>query len=195
MNELTTYFYYRTSTEFQDETRQIEAALKHGVSEDCIYGDKITGVSNYGDRPEYSKMVALLQPQDCVITEDLTRYGRSMVLMLVEINNLLEKGVQIKTLDGRLDTTTMPEEIVRLIVGVMGYAAEMELKNLKRRTAEGRAVAISRGVKMGRKKSTTHHQFEEIKAMRLHQRGYGSIAKSLGLSKSTVQRLCKSSGI
>ena len=43
--------------------------------------------------------------------------------------------------------------------------------------------------------STTHHQFEEIKAMRLHQRGYGSIAKSLGLSKSTVQRLCKSSGI
>ena len=103
--------------------------------------------------------------------------------------------MQIKTLDGRLDTTTMPEEIVRLIVGVMGYAAEMELKNLKRRTAEGRAVAISRGVKMGRKKSTTHHQFEEIKAMRLHQRGYGSIAKSLGLSKSTVQRLCKSSGI
>ena len=89
----------------------------------------------------------------------------------------------------------MPEEIVRLIVGVMGYAAEMELKNLKRRTSEGRAVAISRGVKMGRKKSTTHHQFEEIKAMRLHQRGYGSIAKSLGLSKSTVQRLCKSSGI
>ena len=172
MNELTTYFYYRCSTEFQDETRQIEAALKSGVSEDCIYGDKITGVSNYGDRPEYSKMVALLQP-----------------------NNLLEKGVQIKTLDGRLDTTTMPEEIVRLIVGVMGYAAEMELKNLKRRTAEGRAVAISRGVKMGRKKSTTHHQFEEIKAMRLHQRGYGSIAKSLGLSKSTVQRLCKSSGI
>ena len=48
---------------------------------------------------------------------------------------------------------------------------------------------------MGRKKSTTHHQIEEIKAMRLNQRGHGSIAKSLGLSKSTVQRLCKTSGI
>ena len=34
LNELTTYFYYRCSTEFQDETRQIEAALKSGVSED-----------------------------------------------------------------------------------------------------------------------------------------------------------------
>ena len=136
-NQVTTYFYYRCSTDGQDETRQVEAALKAGVLKENIYGDKITGVSRYGDRPEYSKMVALLQSDDLVITEDLTRYGRSMVLMLVEINKLLEMGIRIKTLDGRLDTTTMPEEIVRLIVGVMGYAAEMELKNLKRRTSEG----------------------------------------------------------
>ena len=192
---MTTFFYYRCSTEGQDETRQIEAALKAGVEQGNIFGDKITGVSNYGERPEYSKMVAMLQPDDLVITEDLTRYGRSMILMLVEINKLLEKGIQIKTLDGRLDTTTMPEEIVRLIVGVMGYAAEMELKNLKRRTAEGRAVAISRGVKMGRKQSYTHHQMEEIKNMRAGGRGYGAIAKSLGMSKTTVHRFCKKVGV
>ena len=192
---MTTFFYYRCSTEGQDETRQVEAALKAGVEQDNIFGDKITGVSNYGERPEYSKMVAMLQPDDLVITEDLTRYGRSMILMLVEINKLLEKGIQIKTLDGRLDTTTMPEEIVRLIVGVMGYAAEMELKNLKRRTAEGRAVAISRGVKMGRKQSYTHHQMEEIKNMRAGGRGYGAIAKSLGMSKTTVHRFCKKVGV
>ncbi len=192
---MTTFFYYRCSTEGQDETRQVEAALKAGVEQDNIFGDKITGVSNYGDRPEYSKMVAMLQPDDLVITEDLTRYGRSMILMLVEINKLLEKGIQIKTLDGRLDTTTMPEEIVRLIVGVMGYAAEMELKNLKRRTAEGRAVAISRGVKMGRKQSYSHHQMEEIKNMRAGGRGYGAIAKSLGMSKTTVHRFCKKVGV
>ena len=192
---MTTFFYYRCSTEGQDETRQVEAALKAGVEQSNIFGDKITGVSNYGERPEYSKMVAMLQPDDLVITEDLTRYGRSMILMLVEINKLLEKGIQIKTLDGRLDTTTMPEEIVRLIVGVMGYAAEMELKNLKRRTAEGRAVAISRGVKMGRKQSYTHHQMEEIKNMRAGGRGYGAIAKSLGMSKTTVHRFCKKVGV
>ena len=40
-----------------------------------------------------------------------------------------------------------------MVVGVMGYAAEMELKSLKKRTAEGRAVAKSRGVKFGRKKT------------------------------------------
>ena len=70
-------------------------------------------------------MVALLKPNDCVWAEDLTRFGRSMVQMLVEINKLIEQKIHIKTLDCRLDTTSMPEEIVRLIVGVMGYAAEM----------------------------------------------------------------------
>ena len=72
---------------------------------------------------------------------------------------------------------------------------EMELKNIKRRTAEGRAVAISRGVKMGRKKTYDTFQIEEIKNMRASQRGYGSIAKSLGMSKSTIARLCREEGI
>ena len=69
------------------------------------------------------------------------------------------------------------------------------MNNIRRRTAEGRAVAISRGVKMGRKRSFTQSQAEEIKNMRRSERGYGSIAKSLGMSKSTVQRFCISSGI
>ena len=192
---MTSYFYIRCSTDQQDETRQIEMAKKRGIEESNIFIDKITGVSEYGDRPQYSKMVEQLKPFDCVHTEDLTRYGRSMVQMLVEINKLIEKDIHVITEDGRLNTQTMPKEIVRLIVGVMGYASECELLNLKRRTAMGRAVAVSRGVKMGRKRTFSHHQEEEIRNMRRGQRGYGSIAKSLGMSKSTVQRFCIGAGI
>ena len=187
MNKI--YGYWRCSTDAQDQERQIRA-LK-GAGCEIVVGDFITGTSNYGDRKELSKLLDEIQENDLLILDELNRLGRTMVTMLVEVNKLLEKGVKIRTLDGRLDTTTMPEEIIRLIVGVMGYAAEMELKNIKRRTAEGRKVAVSRGVKMGRKKSYTQHQMEEIKSMRMAQRGYGSIAKSLGMSKSTVQRLCK----
>ena len=79
-----------------------------------------------------------------MILDELNRLGRTMVTMLIEVNKLLEKGVKIRTLDGRLDTTTMNKEIINFIVGVMGYSAEMELTNIKRRTAEGRAVAKSR---------------------------------------------------
>ena len=185
----TIYGYWRCSTDQQDQERQIRSLKDAGC--ESIVGDFITGTSNYGDRKELSKLLEEIQENDLLILDELNRLGRTMVTILVEVNKLLEKGVKIRTLDGRLDTTTMPEEIIRLIVGVMGYAAEMELKNIKRRTSEGRKVAVSRGVKMGRKKSYTNYQVEEIKSMRASQRGYGAIAKSLGMSKSTVQRLCK----
>ena len=189
----TIYGYWRCSTDQQDQERQIRSLKDSGCEK--VVGDFITGTSNYGEREELSKLLDEIQEGDLLILDELNRLGRTMVTMLVEVNKLLEKGVKIKTIDGRLDTTTMPEEIIRLIVGVMGYAAEMELKNIKRRTAEGRKVAVSRGVVMGRKRSYSHHQIEEIKAMRASQRGYGSIAKSLGMSKSTIQRLCVREGI
>ena len=189
----TIYGYCRCSTDQQDQERQIRSLKDAGC--EVVVGDFITGTSNYGDRKELSNLLENIQENDLLILDELNRLGRTMVTMLVEVNKLLEKGVKIRTLDGRLDTTTMPEEIIRLIVGVMGYAAEMELKNIKRRTAEGRKVAVSRGVKMGRKRSFSKHQEEEIKNMRIAQRGYGSIAKSLGMSKSTVQRFCIGAGI
>ena len=181
--------YWRTSTTEQDSERQ-QASLRAAGCE-RIYGDQITGTSAYGDRPELSKCLEGLRDGDTLVIHELDRLGRLMVEMLVEVNNLLERGVAIKTLDGRLDTASMPEELVKLVVGVMGYAAEMELKSLKKRTAEGRAVAISRGVKFGRKKTYTEHQEVEVLKKRSEGEGYGTIARSLGMSRSMVQRIVK----
>ena len=189
----TIFGYWRCSTDAQDQERQIRSLKEAGV--EVLRGDKITGTSDYSDRKELSKLLDEIKEGDLLILDELSRLGRTMVTMLVEVNKLLEKGVKIRTLDGRLDTTTTNKEIINLIVGVMGYSAEMELSNIRRRTEEGRAVAVSRGVKMGRKRSYSQHQIEEIKAMRKSQRGYGSIAKSLGMSKSTIQRFCVKEGI
>ena len=189
------YGYWRCSTDLQDQERQVIALKEEGVPEENIYGDKITGISNYGDREELSKCLDLLEPDDLLILEDLTRLGRTMVTMLVEVNNLIERGVYIKTLDGRLDSSLMNEEIVRLIVGVMGYAAECELRNIKHRTSEGRAVAKTRGVKFGAKRKFDKYQVAEILEKRKQGQGYGTIAKSLGMNRSTVQKIVEREGV
>ena len=183
------YGYWRCSTNLQDQERQVIALKEEGVPEKNIFGDKITGTSNYGDREELSKCLDLLQVNDLLILEDMTRLGRTMVTMLVEVNNLIERGVFIKTLDGRLDTSLMNDEIVRLIVGVMGYAAECELKSIAHRTSEGRAVAKSRGVKFGAKRKYDKYQVAEIMDKRSQGQGYGTIAKALGMGRSTVQMI------
>ena len=185
----TIYGYWRCSTDAQDQERQIRSLKDAGC--EVIVGDKITGTSNYGDRKELSGLLDVIEDDELLILDELSRLGRTMVTMLVEVNKLLEKGVKIKTLDGRLDTTTMPKEIINLIVSVMGYSAEMELSNIKRRTAEGRAVALSRGVKFGMKRVYDKFQIGEIMKKRSQGEGYGTIAKSMGMSRSTVQTIVK----
>lgn len=37
--------------------------------------------------------------------------------MLVQMNGLMKRGIHIKTFDKRLDTASMPKELVRLVVG------------------------------------------------------------------------------
>ena len=185
----TIFGYWRCSTDAQDQERQIRSLQDAGC--EVIVGDKITGTSDYGDRKELAKLLDEIEEGSLLILDELSRLGRTMVTMLVEVNKLLEKGVKIKTLDGRLDTTTMNKEIINLIVGVMGYSAEMELTNIKRRTAEGRAVAKSRGVKFGMKRKYDKHQIAEIMRKREEGEGYGTIARSMGMSRSTVQTIVK----
>ena len=183
------YGYWKCSNNLQDQERQVLALKEEGVPEANIFGDTIIEASNYEDRKELSKCLGLLQQDDLLILEDMTRLGRTMVTMLLEVNNLIERGIYIKTIDGRLDTSLMNEEIVRLIVGVMGYAEECELKNIKNRTSEGRAVAKNRGVKFGAKRKYDKYQIAEIMDKRRQGKGYGTIAKSLGMNRSTVQKI------
>ena len=99
--------------------------------------------------------------------------------------------MHIKTLDGRLDTTAMPKEITMLIVSILGYAASQELAQIKTRTAEGRSVAMSRGVKFGAKRKYDKFQIQEIMHKRDLGQGYGQIAKAMGMSRSTVSTIVK----
>ena len=183
----TIYGYWRCSTDAQDQERQIRSLQAAGC--EVIVGDKITGTSDYGDRKELSKLLEEIEEGSLLILDELSRLGRTMVTMLVEVNKLLDKGVKIRTLDGRLDTTTMNKEIINLIVGVMGYSAEMELTNIRRRTAEGRAVALSRGVKFGKKRVYDKHVVAEIMDKRSKGHGYGQIGKAMGIARGTVQKI------
>tara|TARA_B100001057_G_C22515977_1_gene819908 strand:+ start:58 stop:639 length:582 start_codon:yes stop_codon:yes gene_type:complete len=185
----TIYGYWRCSTDNQDEERQIRSLKDSGV--EVLYGDKITGTSNYGERPELSKLLEAVKENDLIILSELSRLGRTMETMLVEVNKLIRKGVNIKTLDKRLDTTTMDKSIVKLIVGIMGYCSEQELSQIKSRCSEGRQVSMSRGVKFGRKRNYTEFQVKEVLERKSQGQGLGTIGKSLGMTRSMVQRIVK----
>ncbi len=184
---MTVFGYFRVSTTLQDQERQVLALQDAGCTK--IFGDKITGTSSYGDRQELSKLLQEIGEGDLLVISELSRLGRTSLTMQIELDKLIKKGVDVKTLDKRLDTTTMSREIVGLIVSILGYSAEQELSQLKSRTSEGRAVARNRGVKFGRKRTYDKHQVGMILDLRSKGQGYGTIAKSMGMKKSTVQMI------
>ena len=183
----TVFGLWRCSTDVQDQERQVIALKEAGATR--IFGDKITGTSDFDSRPELTRCLEEMQSGDLLIISELSRLSRSFLGMVNEVSKLLERGIQIKTLDNRLDTTAMPKEITMLIVSILGYAASQELAQIKTRTAEGRAVAKSRGVKFGRKRAYTESQVATVMEMRGRGLGYRNIAKSMGMSISMIRRI------
>ena len=188
---MTVYGVWRCSTDHQDQERQVLALKEAGCLPENIYGDKITGVSDFSNRPELKKCLALMKANDILIISELSRLSRSFTGMINEVSKLLERGIHIKTLDKRLDTTAMPKEITMLIVSILGYAASQELSQFKSRTAEGRAVARMNGVKFGMKRKYDQFQINEIMGKRQQGQGYGQIGKAMGMSRSTVATIVK----
>ena len=181
------YGVWRCSTDLQDQERQVLALKEAGAEK--IYGDKITGTSDFHSRPELSKCLEEMQSGDVLIISELSRLSRSFLGMVNEVSKLLDRGIQIKTLDKRLDTTAMPKEITMLIVSILGYAASQELEAIKTRTAEGREVAKNRGVKFGRKRTYTPQQSSAVMEMRQRGDGYGTIASAMGMTIGKVRRI------
>ena len=188
---MTDFFYWRCSTDLQDQERQIVAGKQAGGLEQNIFGDKITGTSDFNERPELIRCLETMQSGDVLYLSELSRLSRSFLGMVNEVSKLIERGIHIKTLDKRLDTTAMPKEITMLIVSILGYAASQELEQISLRCAEGRAVAKSRGVKFGRKRMYDKHQIQEIMSKRNEGQGYGTIARALGMSRGTIQSIVK----
>ena len=177
--------YARCSTNKQDETRQVKALKAAGCDELKI--EHFTGATL--KREILEKLLANLNAGDTLVVHELDRLGRSMIEMLQCAESLMERGIGLVTLDGKLNTDTMDSSIVKLIVGVLGYAAEMDRKAIIKRTAEGREVAKAAGVKFGRKRTWDAGLAQTVMEMREAGNGYGTIATKLGISVGKVRRI------
>lgn len=177
--------YVRCSTDQQDATRQIQSIEAAGV--DRIHQEHASGKTL--DRPVLKECLASLEPGDTLVIHELDRLGRSMIQMLQCVEQLMERGIHLVTLDGKLNTEITDPSIVKLIVGILGYAAEMERSAISKRTSEGRELAMASGVKFGRKRTWGDGLASTVNELRGQGLGYGAIATKLGISVSKVRRI------
>lgn len=174
--------YARVSTVDQNLDRQLLSLKEAGCH--TIYQEKITGTKK--DRPELNKLLTELQAGDTVIVKELTRVSRSTQDMLQLVQDITARGCHIKSLnESWLDTSSPAGELMLTIFAGM---AQFERKLLLQRCNEGRAVAVSKGVQMGRpRKGGKQLEF----AMSLYEEQQMSIRKiceATGIAKATLCR-------
>jgi DNA invertase Pin-like site-specific DNA recombinase len=175
--------YARVSTDGQSLTAQVAELKAAGCAE--IFQEKISGAKS--DRKQLARLIARLDEGDVVVVTRLDRLARSTRDLLNIMAAIADKGAGFKSLRDTWADTTTPHG--RLMLTVLGGLAEFERELIKARTGEGRTRAKAQGVHMGRPSKLTPHQKREAIARRDAGEALTDIARTFGVSHTTIMRL------
>lgn len=178
--------YARCSTTHQDTRAQLDALEQSGV--DQAFSEYISGAAPFAQRLQLQAAIAACQPGDQLVLAKLDRLGRSMQDCVSRAADLLEAGIHIRTLDGRVDTLALGK-MAKLVIGILAAAAEIERELIIERTEEGRQRALAAGVKFGRKRSWKGEQAAHVRELVGQGLSHRQVAAKTGLSASTVRRM------
>jgi DNA invertase Pin-like site-specific DNA recombinase len=180
---MTVYGYSRVSTDGQTLAAQDAALRAAGCAK--VFSEKASGAKT--DRAELRKVVARLGEGDVLMVTRLDRLARSTRDLLNTLDEITKHGAGFKSLADSWADTTTPHG--RLMLTVLGGLAEFERELIKARTGEGRARAKAEGVHMGRPPKLTPHQRREAIARRDAGEALTDIARTYGVSHTTIGRL------
>lgn len=188
--------YIRVSTIEQNEARQVESLKAEGVEK--IYMDKQSGKDF--ERPEYIRMINELNEGDVVILHSLDRLGRNYDMIIEEWHRITKTlKAHIKVLDmSLLDTTAMDNELLSrflsdIVLQVLSFVAENERNNIRKRQAEGIAIAKAQGkYKGGKPKKIDEDLFNSnLVEFRKGKITKSQFASNIGVCRNTLDKLLK----
>lgn len=164
------FYYIRVSTKEQNLDRQLDYLKEHNISIDerDIFYDKQSG-KNF-DRPQYQLLKNILRRGDTLYVKSIDRFGRNYHQIVDEWKELTSRGIDIVVLDMPLLDTRKNKDILGslisdLVLQLLSYVADTELKNIRSRQAEGIKSALDRGVQFGRPKKEITIKSDEFEML------------------------------
>ena len=180
---MTVFGYARVSTDGQTLDAQVAELSAAGAAK--VYREKVSGALS--SRVQLNRATAALGEGDVLLVTRLDRLARSTRDLLNTLAVIAERGAGFRSLRDTWADTTTPHG--RLMLTVLAGLAEFERELIRARTGEGRERAKARGVRLGRKPKLTPHQ--RIEALKRRDVGEPlvEIARTFGVSHSTISRL------
>ena len=184
--------YARVSTQEQELALQLDALEAAGCAK--IYQEKITGATR--ERPQLQALLAHLREGDVVVIWKLDRLARSLKDLVEIVNEMQDKGAELRSLQDQIDTTTPHGKFT---FHVFAALTEFERDIIRERTKAGLAAARARGRKGGRPKGLTKKaQHTAIITEKLYLEGdltAQEICEQLSISKGTLYNYLRYRGV
>ena len=188
--------YVRVSTQNQNTDRQLIALREHGISEENILIDKMSGKDF--NRPAYRRLLKKLRKGDCVVVKSIDRLGRSYKDIIKQWQYITKEiGADICVIDMPLLDTSRHRDLIGtfvsdMVLQILSYVSENERVNIRQRQAEGIAAAKERGVRFGRPKKYTEEQFMTVyEKVKNQEITYKQAMWELGCCESTYYKMKK----
>jgi DNA invertase Pin-like site-specific DNA recombinase len=177
------YGYARVSTDGQSVDAQVRQLTRAGCKK--VFRETASGAKT--DSSQLGRALDQLAADDVLMVTRLDRLARSTRDLLNTLAAITDRKAGFRSLgDAWADTTTAHG---RLMLTVLGGLAEFERELIRVRTGEGRARAVARGVKLGRKPKLTLHQQREAVRRRDNGEPVREIARSFNVHHATISRL------
>lgn len=173
--------YARISTNEQKLDMQIQALEQAGCKK--IFTDTASGARE--KRPGLDEALAFMRESDCLVVWRLDRLGRSVKHLIKLSEKLREMGVDLKSIQDGIDTSTTTG---RFYFTILAAFAEMEREIIRERTLAGIAEARRQGREPGAPPKLTKEMLDTAKILLEAGHGYTEVARRLGVHKTTLYR-------
>jgi DNA invertase Pin-like site-specific DNA recombinase len=175
--------YARVSTDGQTLDAQQSALSAAGAER--VLAEKMSGAVT--DRKRLPAQLRLLALATLWSSPSSTALRGPPATSSTTLDAIGSAGATFRSLRDAWADMTMPHG--RLMLTVLGGLAEFERHLILARTSEGRTRAKARGVRFGRKLKLTPYQRQEALARRAQGEPLVEIARTFGVSHSTISRL------
>lgn len=175
--------YVRVSTREQSPEAQEAELRAAGASR--VFVDRGES-SRVKDRPQWIACLDYLRSGDTLLVRRLDRIAGSEKMAIEIINDLAERGINIKSLtEPDIDTTT---PMGRALFGIVAVFAQLRVDTIRENTKRGLAHARAQGRVGGRPSVMTPERTNAAQVMRSQGHSIAHIASVLGVGKSSVAR-------
>lgn len=194
-----TFYYARINYISQNLAQQIEAFKADGADDRDIITEKESGKTM--NREAYQMLRNhLLCEGDTIVVMSLDRLGRNKEQIIEELNYFKEHHIRVRVLD--IPTTSYApsdgqewiiDMINNILIEVLASQAEHERNTIRKRQAEGIAIAKAEGKYRGGKlKEIDEDMFQFLYAKyKKREINKKDMAAKLGVSRPTLDRIFK----